>query len=482
MSKIKICCFILSLLMATAAFFPTLSFSAPADADKLKTLLDSECTNLKKDKLFNLLEKKFSSEIEKGLSPDLLKIMEGVIKRTDFDGIKEEKTVEIVGLVHDAFKKGAPLEYLDQIFDVAYVKTITMDQLYAAANALKEFNDSDIPQEIYEEFVYKSIEDKWDPFAVPVLARGLIYGVDRGLTPQRVALSIMIDLEKGELKKKGAEQLVLDAIKFVRKIEPEKWKPLSEAEKALAMRREKKRELERVKRETEAKKAEAEKERQKAEEELKRIAEAGRLKAEEEKRARELQDKMNVKENEVRKYKEELAQVGDAIGDLIEEIERKEDEKRTARNEGRRKELDIVKQKIEEFGLSAVPGSDKLYAAVDKYLGIPYRYGGDSESGIDCSAFTRRVYRELGTELPRTSREQAKVGNTVDGGSMQLGDLVFFDTSIIGDISHVGVYLDNDTFAHASSSNGVTKSSLKERYYSKRFVKGNRIFNMKRRG
>lgn len=479
MSTIRICCITLSLL--TAAFFPTLSFSAPTDADKLKTLLDRECTNLKKDKLFNLLEKKFSSEIEKGFPLDLLKIMEGVIKRTDFDGIKEEKTVEIIGLVYDAFKKGAPLEYLDQIFDVAYAKTISVNQLYAAAKALKEFNDSDVPPEIYEEFVYKSIEDKWDPAAVPVLARGLIYGVDRGLTPQRVALSIMIDLEKGELKNKGAEQLVLDAIKFVRKIEPEKWKPLSEAEKALAMRREKKRELERVRRETEAKKADAEKERRKAEEELRKIAEAGRLKADEEKRARELQDKMKVKESEVRKYKQELAEVGDAIGDLIEEIERKEDEKRTARNEGRRKELDIVKQKIKEFGLSAAPETNKLYAAVDKYLGIPYRYGGDSESGIDCSAFTRRVYRELGTELPRTSREQAKVGNTVDGGSMQLGDLVFFDTSIIGGISHVGVYLDNDTFAHASS-NGVTKSSLKERYYSKRFVKGNRIFNMKRRG
>lgn len=480
MSKIRICWVTLSLLMAT--FFPTTSFSAQAGADKLKTLLDSECTNLKKDKLFNLLDKKFSSEIEKGLSPDLLKIMEGVIKRTDFDGIKEEKTVEIIGLVYEAHKKGAPLEYLDQIFDVAYVKTVAADQLYAAANALKEFNDSDVSQEIYEEFVYKSIEDKWEPVAVPVLARGLIYGVDRGLTPQRVALSIMIDLEKGELKNKGAEQLVLDAIKFVRKIEPEKWKPLSEAEKALAMRREKKRELERVKRETEAKKAEAEKERQKAEEELKRIAEAGRLKAEEEKKAKELQDKMKVKENEVRKYKEELAQVGDAIGDLIEEIERKEDNKRTARNEGRRKEFDIVKQKIEEFGLSAVPGSDKLYAAVDKYLGIPYRFGGDSENGIDCSAFTRRVYKELGIALPRTSREQATVGKTINGDSPLAGDLIFFDTSITGGINHVGVYLDNDTFAHASSSQGVTKSSIKEKYYIKRFVKANRVFNIKRGG
>lgn len=61
---------------------------------------------------------------------------------------------------------------------------------------------------------------------------------------------------------------------------------------------------------------------------------------------------------------------------------------------------------------------------------------------------------------------------------MQPGDLVFFDTSITGSISHVGVYLGSGTFAHASSSKGVTKSNIREKYYSKRFVKANRIFEM----
>lgn len=456
---------------------PIPSFSAQADVAKLQGLLESECTNLNKDKLFNRLKSGFPSEIEKGLSPDLLRIIQGVIKRTDFDGISEEKTVEIIGLVFEAFKKGALLQYLDQIFDVAYAKTISVNQLYAAANALREFDDSDVPQDIYEEFVYKGIEDKWDPAAVPVLARGLIYGVDRGLMPQRVALSIMIDLEKGELKRKTPDKLVLDAIKFVRDIEPEKWKPLSEVEKALVKRKEKKMELEGMKKVVETKRLEKETDRKKAEEELKRIREEkGKQKAEQEKRAGEVEARLKAYQNEIIKYQKEQFDLEDALKKQAEEMEREKERKSKERDARRKKDLDSIGQKISEHVKSGNLDIDRLFAAVERYIGIPYRFGGDSESGIDCSAFTRRVYREQDIELPRSSREQAIVGNRVDGNSMEPGDLVFFDTSIVGAISHVGVYLDNNTFAHASKSQGVTKSSIKEKYYSKRFVKANRVF------
>jgi lipoprotein Spr len=114
---------------------------------------------------------------------------------------------------------------------------------------------------------------------------------------------------------------------------------------------------------------------------------------------------------------------------------------------------------------------------VDRLIGTPYRFGGDSERGIDCSAFTRRVYRSQNVELPRNSREQARVSTSIAYASVRTGDLLFFDTSINGTISQVGVYLGNGTFSHASSSHGVTKSSLKEKYYVKRFARGGRIFN-----
>lgn len=346
-------------------FHPIPSLSAQADVAKLQGLLESECTNMNKDKLFNLLNSGFQSEIEKGLSPDLLRIMQGVIKRTDFDGISEEKTAEIIGLVYGAFKKGALLQYLDQIFDVAYAKTITVNQLYAAANALREFDDSDVPQDIYEEFVYKGIEDKWDPAAVPVLTRGLIYGVDRGLTPQRIALSIMIDLEKGELKRKTPDKLVLDAIKFVRGIEPEKWKPLSEAEKTLAKRKEKKMELEGMKKAIETKRLEKETDRKRAEEELKRIREErGKQKAEQEKRAGEVEARLKAYQNEILKYRKEQFDLEYALKKQAEEMERERERKSKERDARRKKDIDLVGQKISEHGKSSNLDIDRLFAAV----------------------------------------------------------------------------------------------------------------------
>ena len=74
--------------------------------------------------------------------------------------------------------------------------------------------------------------------------------------------------------------------------------------------------------------------------------------------------------------------------------------------------------------------------------------------------------------------EQSFVGFGIGEEIMRPGDLLFFDPSIVGRISHVGVYLGNSIFAHASSSKGVTKSSIRERYYTKRFVKANRVFDM----
>lgn len=466
---------LLSLFLLTVSF-PSYSFSGTGDEIKIRDLLDRECTNLNSDRLFDLIKKGFPSEIEKGLSPELLKIMEGVVKRTDFDGIKEEKTVEIIRLVYDAYGKGAPLEYLDQIFDVAYAKSVSVDQLYAAANALQEFYNSDVPPDIYEEFVYRSIEDKWNTDSVSVLTRGLIYGVDRGLTPQRVAISLMIDVENGELEKKGADRLVLDAIKLVREMEPGKWRPLSEAEKALAARKKKKVELEGKKKETDIKIDRMAADRRKAEEELKRIGESGTRGAEQDAIAMEIEKRLRSYQEDILRAEREKIGIEAAIKKQNDLIESEKRSRTREREDKRRIEIEAAARKTSEQGRRSGIDEGKLFSSIDRYIGVPYRFGGDSESGIDCSAFTRRVYREQGVELPRTSREQASIGNHISDSLMQPGDLVFFDMSITGGITHVGVYINDNTFAHASKSRGVTKSSMKERYYLKRLVKANRVF------
>ncbi|MEK6743670.1 MAG: NlpC/P60 family protein [Nitrospirota bacterium] len=471
---------VLAELLFIPALFLTSSYSDTPSSGILRDILERECINLNKDKMSMLLAAQFGPELEKEPATDLLKIIEGVIKRTDFDSIAEEKTAEIIGLVHGAFKKGAPLDYLDDIFDVAYVNTITVDQLAAAAKALKEFHSSDVPQDIYEEFVYHSIEDRWDPAALPVYTRGLIYGVDRGLSPDKVALIIMLDAKNPEYANKPPEQMVMDSIKLVREKEPKNWKPMSQVEKDLALKKDKQRSLEQRKRELDNNIDQKERAFVQVQSELKELREYPGGKGSDvdmDKLNRDLERLLKNLQGEITKYQ---GQRGNIVAEL-EATKKYVDQQQDARDKERRtkQERALTKQHglVSSAGKSGRLNTDKLNGAVNRLIGTPYRFGGDSERGIDCSAFTRRVYRSQNVELPRNSREQARVSSSVAYSSVRTGDLIFFDTSINGSISHVGVFLGGGTFAHASSSKGVTKSSLKEKYYVKRFVKGGRIFN-----
>jgi cell wall-associated NlpC family hydrolase len=104
-----------------------------------------------------------------------------------------------------------------------------------------------------------------------------------------------------------------------------------------------------------------------------------------------------------------------------------------------------------------------------RYLGVPYVWGGESASGVDCSGFVQAVFRRNGIELPRTADAQFETGHRVSESGLQPGDLVFFQTYSEG-ASHVGIYLGSGQFVHASSSSGVRVDSLSESYYSSRFI------------
>jgi hypothetical protein len=118
---------------------------------------------------------------------------------------------------------------------------------------------------------------------------------------------------------------------------------------------------------------------------------------------------------------------------------------------------------------------DRFLLDVIGYLGVPYVYGGNGREGIDCSGFTSQVYKSATkTLLPRSAHDQYGVGAAVRPAELQFGDLVFFNTT--GRVpSHVGIYIEDDLFAHASVTRGVTFSSLESTYYKKRFVGARRI-------
>jgi len=112
-----------------------------------------------------------------------------------------------------------------------------------------------------------------------------------------------------------------------------------------------------------------------------------------------------------------------------------------------------------------------------RYLNTPYKYGGNSLNGIDCSAFTQSVYKNSWLlDLNRSAREQYQQGIVIDDRTaLEFGDLVFFNTRRRVKPGHVGIYIGDNLFAHASSKLGVTISSLEHDYYNKRYMGGRRI-------
>lgn len=117
---------------------------------------------------------------------------------------------------------------------------------------------------------------------------------------------------------------------------------------------------------------------------------------------------------------------------------------------------------------------NELIKVFDDWKGVKYKWGGDSKSGIDCSALTRRVYRKVFSyELPRVSVDQAKQGKIVSRENLKPGDILFFRPR--NRVNHTAVYVGNSLFINASSSKGVVMSSLDNKYWGKYFKYGVRV-------
>ena len=115
-----------------------------------------------------------------------------------------------------------------------------------------------------------------------------------------------------------------------------------------------------------------------------------------------------------------------------------------------------------------------LYGLFREWKGVPYRYGGTSKKGIDCSAFVAHTFRHgLGVDLPRTVRAQAQRGQRIERDELSMGDLLFFRTGRSSE--HVGIYLQRGEFMHASRRRGVMISRLSNRYWRAKFVQARRV-------
>jgi hypothetical protein len=132
--------------------------------------------------------------------------------------------------------------------------------------------------------------------------------------------------------------------------------------------------------------------------------------------------------------------------------------------------------RVNSLGIEREEGDNEaLYDAIQSWIGTPYRYGGTTKAGIDCSGFVGNIYQEVyNKKLQRVANDMQQDCTLISRSELKEGDLVFFINSK-GRVSHVGIYLKNDIFAHSSTSRGVIISRLGDSYWSKHFYKGGRV-------
>ena len=138
------------------------------------------------------------------------------------------------------------------------------------------------------------------------------------------------------------------------------------------------------------------------------------------------------------------------------------------------------KQHVEQYALKMNASSRQIKKHLEwiyfaeEWQGVPYRYGGVNKEGVDCSALVQQAYRKIyEIKAPRDSRSQFKWCTKIPRRKLKWGDLLFF-TIESKEITHVGIYLYNGWFLHASSSKGVMMSRLDEKYFSKYFYASGR--------
>ncbi len=430
---------------------------------------------------------------QQSLDSEILKNTSAIISA----GIFEDGSIDVVSdIAYKAYvaqRNGAPAAYARDLSLIGLSTRITTSQLEKAAKAIRKLMDSQIDPLVTEEFISYGIYNGWNGDTIELTANGLLEGVVSGLQAKQLALTLIISIDQ-EISQKSASVIVAEALNYLKAFE--KQAPEERKRHDFAYQNLQNSFAQGLPRNVADEVYYTAIEDRWTDETIKAVFD-GLLKG---------QKKGLPLEKLATSIFIGLAQAGTAFNpqrvvekeiQFVASTEKKRSQL-IRRDESKYKRKPTPSDFSQMSYLQPKPKPEKprqpkyfnstnrtavnqplMWQNVQEYLGppaTPYRWGGTSRSGIDCSGFVRNVYAQQGIYLPRVSRLQFLVGRLVTG-YLQYGDMVFF--SKYGPayrVTHVGIFLGGDKFVHSSASRGVTISSLNKRYYRLRYKGAKRVF------
>ncbi|NQS99412.1 MAG: C40 family peptidase [candidate division Zixibacteria bacterium] len=395
------------------------------------------------------------------LTPEQIKGFSGILNAGIFEEVEISRVGKVAGLGLQAMLNGADPTAVNEAALMGFSLDLDGPKLRSAAQALKLMQSAEIPSDIYRQAISYAIYNGWTPENILGFAQGVVRGKAENIPLDKLTLSIIIRVDQG-LGGIPIAQSVEEEIAYIRGLR------ISDPERAR---------LDSIYASMKTAVLNGVPE---------FIAKDFYYNAAEEGWSADDSDKLFYALAEgVRKG---LTPEKLALAFIIRmEIDYgKVPIETIIRDESEYVKKHFALKKEDEPYTPPVPHSREIRVSlnlnlmvksIQSFVGTPYVWGGETRRGTDCSGFTRTVFNEQGVIIPRVSYQQFTIGANIRQKDLKYGDLIFFNKNGWGRVSHVGIYVGNGRFAHASCSKGVTVSNLAKRYYNKRFTGARRVIS-----